>query len=396
MRIDIDSLSSVTGWTVNAPSTIAAVAEPGFIAGLNDTSLLLRFDKLDGVKTAVKTFTAIDVSQAETLTLSIWSQSKKESIYRTAADFAYKLKVNATQEFYLPIWETFTDVNIAIEDVTSIDRLEITALHGDTDYIVISECVAEKEELPLDILNALKTTLETFFTRAFTNGVLLGAVTTTAGDETLGLDFSYAEQYAVVFIDDGANSETHQLDDGAAGTYRLKDGFDGLAIQNSHAAANAYIKFPVMINPDQREIRLPGVAIWNMTPAAVLQSAKLDRKVEGWRADEDTFQEAPEGQHYQYDVLIDCEAWHMSLIDDMSREVRRLCAGEVLWVNGRKHDVFFTGPPTEIRPPTGVDIIPKVQYSMNIQAVERIENRRTLVKTLTTNISAIPQRGGTL
>ena len=139
--------------------------------------------------------------------------------------------------------------------------------------------------------------------------------------------------------------------------------------------------------PDENEIQLPGVAIWGIDPEPILRTGKLDKKIEGFSVNNDNFSERTEGQILLYSILIDCEARQSGLIDIMTRIVRKALALEILWVNGRMHEVGFAGNPTETRPPLGVDIIPKIQYSMNIEVVENINDRVVLPKTTTTNLT---------
>ncbi len=304
--------------------------------------------------------------ESQGYTATHWSQQKKRQDYNQSSDFSYKIKLNATKEFYLSAFDTFTEVNIAIEDVDSIDRIEITPLHTDDDYIIISECVAEQEEIPLDILEATKEYLEFLLTDAFSNGILLGTITGTSGDSTISLAANWIDKYSVIYIDDGANSETHRLGDGDQETWKLQGAFDGRTLVNSHAGANVYLTFPVHINPDENEIQLPGIAVWGIDPEPIFRTGKLDSRLEGFPVGSDSFSQRDRGQLLLYTILIDCEARHSELIDKMTRIVRRVMEREIIWINGRRHDVTFPAGPTETPPPQGIDIIPKVQYSMGV------------------------------
>ena len=388
MKLNIDALTSVAGWTVTAPNTIAVNDHSGFVAGLNSTSLLFKFAAAATTREVSKTIDpAIDVSDYETLVISVWSQQKKNQDYRKASDFSYKIKLNATDEFYLAAYDTFTDINIAIESVDSIDRIEITPLHTDDDYLIISECVAEKEEIPLDLLESTKEYLENLLLDNQGKGILLGTLTGTAGDKSITLSAEWIDQYSVILIDDGANSETHQLGNGTQGAWKLKTTFDGRALVSNHVGANVYLKFPVHINPDENEIQLPGIAVWGIDPEPIFQTGKLDSKIEGWNVADNTFSRRDKGQILLYSILIDCESRHSELIDIMTRIARKVIEREILWVNGRRHDVTFGAAPTETTPPQGVDIIPKVQYTMTIEVIENIFERVVLPITTITNLT---------
>ena len=392
MKLDIDALDSTTGWAVNSPTTIETRAVPEFIAGLNSSSLLINFKAADLVRTATKTISpAIDVTEYESLVFSIWSRDKDNNAYLKASDFSYTIKLNDTNVFYVPVRRTFADVTIPLDDVTSISQIQIEAIHADEDFIIISEMVAEQEELPLDLLLATKENLEFFLEEKVGDGILVSSTFSgTSGTSSISLTGDFLENYAVIKIEDGVNSETHQIRGGRT-SWNLRSNFDGGTLLNTYTDANVYVTFPVSINPDEKDVLIPGIVLWGITPDPTLRTAKMDRILDGFNAVTGTFVERVEGQILSYDVLIDCESRQSELIDIMTRQVRRLLAREILWVNGRKHDIFFGGAPTEVRPPVGIDIIPKIQYTMKVEAVENINDREILVTTDTFNISATIQ-----
>lgn len=395
MKLQIDTLSSVTGWTVNSPSTISANSIKEYIAGFNSSSLLIKFSENDSVKTAEKTFTAIDVTDYESLVFSVWSQQKGiNQAYTKPADFSYKITLNDTQEFYFQVYDTFTDVTIGIEDVTSISKIKITALHTDTDYLIISEMIAEKEEVPLDILLATKEHIDYYMARSFylsSNGLLIGTLSAVEDDVSVSINNPiFLDRYGVIKIDDGVNSETHQIEDNDGQTFQLNANFDGPEILNDYTAANVYLQFPCLINPQQDEIRLPGVSIWGIVPEFILRGGKLDIIRDSFSVD-GTSKERVEGQIQNYKILIDCESRSQELINIMTSVVRQFIAREFMWINGRRHDIYFDGSPVENIPGNGIDYIPRVQYSISIEVKENINQRQSVAATTTINFDAEPQ-----
>ena len=341
MKLTIDSLTDATGWVVNAPSTIEEIAEKSLIAGLNNKSLMISFDESDTVRTATKTFgTAIDVTDYESLVFSIGSYNKGvDRLYLRPDDFVYKIGLDGVREFYVPVYRTFSDITIGIEDVTSITKIEITALHTDSDQIMISEMVAEKEEIPIDILVAVKEHIDYYINDAVGDGLLLGTLTGAAGDtEIVMSNPDYLDRYGVIKIDDGVNSETHQVEDNDAATFQLNHNYDGNQLLNNYTNANVYLQYPSFINPGQLELRLPGMSIWGIEPNPILRGGKLETIHDSFLVSGGSKQRT-EGQILEYPILIDCEARRNKLIDTMTRAVRRFIAQEVLWINGRKHDI---------------------------------------------------------
>ena len=385
MKKTIDNLTDITGWNINSPS--AVYVNQNIVAGLNDQSTMIYFAKSDLVRTATKTLTAINSIGYETLILSIWSRNKHGNQFIKSSDFNYKIKINDTQEFYLPIYSSFTNVNIAIDNVDSIDRIEITALHDDSDYIVISEMVIEHEELPLDILLGIKENLSYFVTKYLGNGIKVAQLTGQYGDKevTFEGDRYFIDHYSAITISDGVNSEIHQLTDGDGSTFPFMSSYDGTSLLHNYNNADVYISFPININPDENDVTVPSFTLWGIDPEPILHTGKLDHFIWGFSVDQDNFICQQEGQILGHKILIDCASRHSELVDNMSRMVRKLMLNNVLWVNGRKHEIDFTETPTDIRPPVGINIIPKIQYTLEVQSIENFADRKTLAKV--TNIN---------
>lgn len=396
MKLQIDSLSSVTGWTITAPSTITQNGFSQYVAGLNTNSIMIKFASSGG-RVATKTLsTPIDVTDYESLVFSIWSQTKGyDKQYLKSSDFAYKIQLDATHEYYIPVWSTFSDITIGIEDVTSITQIKITALHSDTDYIIISEMVAEKEEIPYDILYSFKETLDYMIEQTYTYGINIGTINATIGDTSITFSTrpNYLERYGVIYITGGGNSETHQVFDNDAEIFQLNDNYDGNTILNDYTGATVYLQLPVYINPKQDDIRLPGMAVWGIEPTPILRGSKLDIIYDSFLVSDSSAKERREGQILRYSILLDCESRSDELIDIMTRFIRFLAAGEILWINGRKHDIYFTGAPTEQRPTQGIDIITKVQYSIDVEIKEHINSRQAVPATtlITTTVTPVEQ-----
>lgn len=385
MKLNIDALDSVTDWVVNAPSTISEITEKTFIAGLNAKSLLIKFDSSDTVKTATKTFgTPIDVSSYDTLVFSIWSQKYGVAKqYIKPSTFSYKIDIDGVREFYIPVWGSFSDIEIGIEDVSQITKIQITALHTKTDYIIISNMVAEKQEIELDILTAVKEHVDYWIEQVHGDGLLLGTVSATAGDTSITMtNPTFLDRYGVVKIDDSVNNETHQVEDNNAGAFQLNDNFDGDQMVNAFANANVYLQYPSFINPGQREIALPGISIWGIDVNPVLRGAKLDIIRDSFLVSGGS-KERVEGQIYSYPVLLNVESRSQELIMNMSKAIRRFIALESLWVNGRRHDIFFNGPAVESESQSGIDYIPHVQYGLSVEIKEKLNDRVSVPETTT-------------
>jgi hypothetical protein len=396
MKKLIDALDNTSGWVVNAPSTVTAITFPELIAGLNSASLQFKIDALDTSRVITKPISpAIDVTEYETLVFSIWSQNYgNSSLYRKPSDFAYKITLNGVNEYFVPIFPPFQDISIGIEEVTSISEITITALHQETDYIVISEMIAEKEEMNYDILTAVKENLEFDITAALGDGVLISSgFTGTSGDVSLSFPAGVEslDRYAVIKIKEGATEEVHQIGNNEETAYTMLPLFDGISLLNTYTAADVYLQFPVIINPTEQEAHIPGVSVWGVSPEEIFPTFKLDTDFDTVISP-GTFKGRLTAADYELPVLIDCEAREYELLAKISGIVRRWIGKEICWINGRKHDVEPSGPPVEIRPETGINIIPKNQYTTIIRAKEALYDRQNIPAVTDINIDVTPER----
>ena len=386
MKSRIEPFTSLNDWTIVTPNTIALNGLPPYIAGLgNETSLLAKFQAGSANRVLAKTLPApVDISSFQFLVFSMWSRDKGKSGYlrNDEAEFSYKIKINATAEYFIPVREAFTDININIEDVDTIDRIEITALHADEDVIILSEMVADLEEMPIDLMEEMKAHLEFYVERQVGKGLLLGTISATAGDTTISTsDYDFIERYSVLLIDDGTNSERHQVQTFDDNTQQatLGDIEDGGSILHTYSGANLYLTFPVTINPDESTIRLPGFSVWAFAPQSILRTGKRDTLIEAFKVGGEIVQR-PEGHVWRYITQIDCESRSGELNAIMSKVCRDFGGHNLVWINGRKHDMEFDADPVETRPPSAIDIIPRIQYRLWAEVIEIMDPSEVVAK----------------
>lgn len=395
-KLQVDALSSITNWVVNSPSTITQNAFTDYIAGLNSASLLIMFATGDSIKTATKTLSSpVDVTDYNTLVFSIWSWKKGKQVYDTSADFDYKIKINNTDEFYITVWDTFTHVNIDLTGITSITQIKITALHSNTDYIIISEMVAENEETNYDVLNATQETLDYQLNLDHSDGISVGTITGTTGDGSITFSTkpNYLARYSVIKIDDGVNEETHQINDSDGSKFYFNANYDGATLLNNFTNATVYLTFPTYINPTQQERNIPGIAIWGFEPEKIGRSTKAETITDSYSVNNDNFKERIQGEILKYTISLDCDSRSYELLDKMAHTIRKILGKQRLWVNGRKHEIEYAENPIEIKPAQGIDIIPKVQYTFAVEVEENIYDRATVPKTtsITTTVVTVTE-----
>lgn len=390
MNQRIDGLDDLTDWIINSPSQLMLNGLDNYVAGYQSLeSIMIKFDSTDTIKTASKTYaTPFDVSEFDTLVLSVWSQLKTRQDYKKIDDFSYKISINGTTTFYMPIFNTFTSINFSIEGISQITKIEIEAIHTDTDYIIISEMWVERENPALDIMSEIRDQINFTISDELGNGVLITTgISATAGDTkiTFASNPNYLERYTAIYIADGVNNEKHQIANTNGLEYYFNDHFDGSTIINTYANATIYLICPVYLNPGQDDLFLPGIAIWDLSPNFILRNTKFDVTFDTFT--DDGAQKRRGKQILEYDVQLDIECRSAELLEKYAEIMRRWIARMKLWITGRKHNISFAAPSQHFKPTAGIDIIEKLTYSLKVEYNENINKRITVPYADTINIT---------
>lgn len=386
MKTLVDSLDSVTGWTVTAPTALDVNEIPGFIAGYNSESLMILFDAADPDRTAEKAIGPIDVTGYNSLVISAWSQQYGNDDYRKQSDYKYTISLAVGHEITFPIKTTFTDVTIPLQGITEITRIKITALHGTDDAIVLSEAIAERQEMPEDALTAVKDALRVYVDQL--PAISLGTANASVGDNYIAMVQPWVTKYTCVKIDDGVNSEIHQLGDRGDGTFKFLSTFDGKFILNDFVDATMTLYIPVTINPGEQEILLPGIVIWGFTPEPFSRSGRMGNFLYAFDVSTGNAIYRREGQQFEQSVFIDIEGHQHELISKIARAVKKYVSTETAWINGRKHEVGYEGAPIETQPPQGVDIVSSLRIIAIMEYTEQTFEYVEQAPVTVTNVSA--------
>lgn len=389
MKLVIDNLTETTGWTVNAPSTVSQISFSEWLAGHNSSSLMFFFDDDDTTRTATKTY-SVDVSDYDELVFHIHSFKYKQNRYRYNTDFNYKITLNGTEVFYVPMYTTWNDVTIDISGINTLTEIKLEPLHDTNDYVVWSYIVAVKEEISIDMMEGLKDLIENEQSERSLQRVQIGTVSVSNGDTafTINNHTENIERYTVIQIDDTVNSEIHLITgtDSYNGITEMDlNNFDGNTIQNDFTNAPIYVYYPVTINNQEREIYIPGITIWGVSPEAFATQSEIDSRVDSWQPS--AVSERGVGQQFRYNFLIDCEARDYMHLQKCHEVVRKAIAKKIVWIDGKRFRMDFVGPATEIEPTEAVDIIPKIQYNVAIEITEELFDRLALPYYQTTIIN---------
>lgn len=380
----IDNLIDFTDWSQSGASQHALTGMESFSAGGNETSLMFRFSSAgDYIE---KTFDE-DVSDYEEIILWAWSRNLGQSSYKKAEDFYYKIDFGEGKEYYLPVTKGFYYIRIKI-DFDNIDRLRITSLTDNEDYLVLSYFIVNKNVFPYDIFNSVKTGIENYIEDKITLKTI-GTISGSSGDSSISFSspVSYLDRYAVIEISDGVNSEKHGIISRKGNEYTFSQLYDGDSLVNDFTDATVYLYYPVEFGTDQKEIIFPSITVWGFTPERKLITNELDNILDTFKTD-DTFQERQVGQYLNWLLLIDCtckEEWEV--LGTLSEIVRKVIGRKTIWVNGRRCYIDFSAPPVLKEPTESFDIIPEIQYSANIEIREELYDSVTLPKTTDINVS---------
>jgi hypothetical protein len=400
MKINVENFTTTIGWVPpigNEISVHGLNENPEFIAGLNTKSLIIKFNKALNKK--ISKVMNVDIEGCEEIVFHVWSRNKsgRGASYKLSSDFAYKISFGG-EEFFIPLFDSFCDVTLSVKNLVEVTKIEITCLHDDEDYLILSEMVAVKDEFPVDIWRSVKEQLESDISALYgkikggvTNrGIYIGKASADANTEQLVVSDAIIggvlllEKYALLKIKDAVNEELHQIDSNDGATFRLLSTYDGKQIINTYSEADLYLVIPVEFGLQETEIILPGISLVGLNPEEMIDINKLDHEVDTFKVDE-TVQSRGSDANFKYTVLIDCEARTNEMIAFMSLLVRFFLARRILWLNGKRIEIGPEGASSFVEPIEGFVEIPKIQYQMNVTIKEEVYSRESLVKTISNN-----------
>jgi hypothetical protein len=286
--------------------------------------------------------------------------------------------------YMLPTFSSLQAVTFDISGETAIDRIQIECAHSSTDYLILSWCIVNKDQLPLDIYSSLKTKLESKMSDIIGNGYLIGTLDLTTGDTeiTFNENMPYIDKYACIYITGGGNSESHQLFKGDELNFKMSSMYDGKSILNDYTGASCYV-LPKVEDGLEREIALPCIFISNLAPRFE-RSGKIEWEHDSYKIDR-TLSRRNFPQILKWSINIDCISRHNNILADLSEIVRKVIASETLWINGKKFNIYFESEPIFQDFSDFTEIYPKITYVMEIEMKEYFVDREVLPNTTTIN-----------
>lgn len=385
MKLTIDSLSSITGWTASAEADITGLNEiPDYINGLNTASLVLHFDGINSYCQKVFS-TPFDVTQYNELTINVCSVRQGKHEFRKYSDFNYKIEINDTAIYYLASYPYLVPITIDISDITSITKIKITALTSSEDYLIISNCIVVTDEFPIDAFTGIKEQLEYDINAHYLTLFSLGVITASINDTsiTFASDVSYIDRYSVIYITDGVNSEKHCIEQKDGLTFKFNSMFDGKKIKHNYVGANVYLYFPITWG-EQKETFVPSITIWGIEPEKAEIETDLDIIEDTYKSDY-TSAYRQTGKYFNYQILMDAEARSQGVLQVLSKIIKTFLGREIVYINGHRVFVDFSGRATAIPSNDVFNVIPKIQYICDLTIKEDVNERIYAVPFTTVN-----------
>jgi len=399
MKEVVDGLNSVAGWvTSGANATVEGTNDHAeYIAGEQSASLIFRWDNAQDEY--IEKPVSFGVGMNEFITFYIWSRNlgRKGYTYQNASDFVYKLDFGNGREYLIPTFGTFNHVTVYIADMPDITRIRFTALHDEDDYLIVSHMVASRDEFPIDLYEGFSEMCTRMMNELYymipggenDRGVLVASnISGSIGDSEIFFDSvpKFIEKYTVIKIDDGVNSEIHQVIEWNEDRAVLGEDFEGPTLKNNYTGASVYLIIPVVYANQTRDLPLPCIAAWGFDLNEVIQSTKEDTISDSMYPD-GTVSQRIQDMPLVHTMQVDVYSRSIELLAVASRAVRRTYGREFIWVNGKKIDIGQEANPSYSPPVESYNEVPKTSYTINMQFREEIWNRARQVPGTTQNLS---------
>jgi hypothetical protein len=297
-------------------------------------------------------------------------------------------------EYYIPVYPGFNCVVIGSSAAT-VDKIRITALHNDEDYICISEMNAVKEDFPLDIYSGLKSALEAEIAATYSNGILIGTVTNLAAATSITLSADdYIDRFAVVKIKDGATSEIHQVWEFDESLIKFTSLYDGDKMVNAFTGGSVYLQLPVEYMAIEKEMIIPSIVIYGLNAERVWRGSALEDIADTFTAAGGSIRR--EGAIEKFYLNIHCYSRQAEIMAFLTRVVRHVINKQSLWINGFYYEMAYEGTVSDVDPTQVYDLVSQMIYQIGVEIKEEMYSRVSAVKIVDTNINVYPEGAGTI
>lgn len=393
--IDALSTNGAGEWTADAGISLELCQWPEYASGDRAASLMIRFPANGSGKKVGKVLASpLDTSAAEELVITLTSLRAPTGCIRRASDARYAVDVvdsgHVTTRFYVPCHGSAVQAEMPSLGINSIREFWIVCLHNEADQLIASNFLAVKDELPLDLLKAVKASIEARRDELYGIGVRIGKATFSAGDleVTIVTDWDWVERYAVLrFVGDGVD-EVHQANNAEGNVVSLTRLYDGQSMVGAATEADVYLTMPVEVGRYDLEVLLPGIALWYDGPVPEPATSRLTEEVRCAVGQDLCLKR--DGLLVKWRITMDHEARSPELIAWMTAAIRAFFARGYVWAHGKRFWFEWTEPAAPVEPDAAYDVIPKTSYTIEISVREESWSKIRTVRAEPATVEASP------
>lgn len=376
MKTVIDALDSTAGWSGPAGAEFTLNQVPGFMSDYLQSSLLIHVPAGSAGKSFTKSV-SVPLGSADEIVLSVWSRNLKRVNVRQPSDYFYRVTFDGSHWFMLPTNVNFETDVFGVNGWSAVTQITVVPTTDREDWLLLSGCYAVREEMPLDVLQAVVDGINHYALSMMPSGVPLAPTVTCAqGDEVLTLSSDdYLDRGAVLAVLDGGNTEYHQVGHRDGLTVSFTDRYDGRAMKHAHSGAAVSLWLQASLGSREIEAVVPGISVWGMAPRSS-QDVQDTYEVEDSIGPDGaaSLRRAPWMQ--EYEVIVDCEARTAGILALLSRVARRFLSSSRIWINGMANELPYPEPAVYVEPEESAVMIPKLQFKVMVEVHEERDSRR--------------------
>ena len=373
--VDLMSTNGTAEWTKDAGVTLELCQWPDLISGDLPAALMARFAAgTAGLRFGKVLAAPVSLTDVNELVLTVTSlRAPTGPIWRaSSARYALDLvdSLGATRRFYIPCFKAAGQVEVPTAGMASVAAFWIYKLDQVEDQAVFSNLLAVREEMPKDLLAAVKRGVEARRDFLLGYGVEIGTATFAAGASkvTINTDWSWVERYAVLRFRGAGVDEVHQADNAVSNEVTFTNMYGGKRTLNAATAAKVYVTMPVEIGNADREVLLPGVCVWYSGPDPDPRTSRASEEVKC--VGPSGIASKRDGLLSAWTVTMDNEARSPELIALITGAIRAFMARSTVWVHGKKFWFEWSDPAVPVEPVEGYDVIPNTAYSIKVSVRE--------------------------
>jgi hypothetical protein len=383
----VDLLTDETGFSYSDASFRQYNEIPEFVAGWQEKSLMFQFQNGGYCEKTLSTPVSVDTGTGgdDYIVFSCWTDQETATA-RKKDDFIFSVDFGSGRRYFQPKREF---IHIAIPAVDStITKIKFEYHGTDIGILLVSYMVVVKENIPKDIFASMVTAWERENIRKF-----LGTISLSQDDETFLIVDSVSGRVipsiirnSVFQIDDGVNSEIHNVKEFSNGQITLGDLFDGTKILHDYTDAPIYLYYYGGYGHFEKTAVFPSIIFWGMSPEPVVTSNEEERVLLS-ASDAVLYYEEKRTRNEKWAVQAEIDAHYYESISEMSRILRDILIKRELWCNGVKLRLDWDSEPTENDPQDPIDIIPRLIYTFEVEVNEAVWKRITTVPLVTQTLT---------